>query len=395
MSVSGQILRIQVLILWISIFSGGILKAGGIEFFNGTFEEAKAAAQQQGKLIFVDAYAVWCGPCKKMAASVFPLEEVGEVFNAHYISMKIDMERGEGLVFREKYPVTAFPTLFFMNDQGEILERVVGAKSGPDLIQLGQKHSRDRKPTKNLASSWEQGDRSPEVAAEYIEALYKLGKNTLPIANDFLATQPDLTNEYTLKAIFYGSQETDSKVFEQLIENRKAIEALMTKEAVEGQIIAAALKTVIKAADYDYEELLESAKEVVRKQVPSKSKVFEGRADVNYYAIIRQEKSFLNAAEQYLKTDRTSPLILQEITLLADKHFARSKGAQFKALEWAEQYGKTANTAESWMLHAKIAERLNQIEVARSSASKAFEQAKSAGEPTWQIEKMINNLQLR
>src|SRR5690606_35024884 len=96
------------------IFSQLSVQAEGIEFFSGTFEQAKTAAQEQGKIIFVDAYAVWCGPCKRMASSVFPDASVGEIYNMHFISMKIDMERGEGLTFREKYPVTAFPTLFYL-----------------------------------------------------------------------------------------------------------------------------------------------------------------------------------------------------------------------------------------------------------------------------------------
>ena len=61
----------------------------GIEFFHGTFEEAKIEAKAQGKLIFMDAYAVWCGPCKMMRNTVFPLPEVGEYFNANFINMKV------------------------------------------------------------------------------------------------------------------------------------------------------------------------------------------------------------------------------------------------------------------------------------------------------------------
>ena len=72
----------------------------GIEFFHGTWEEALLKAKTEDKLIFVDAFTTWCGPCKNMAANTFPDPAVGELFNKYFISMKIDMEKEMGLEFR-------------------------------------------------------------------------------------------------------------------------------------------------------------------------------------------------------------------------------------------------------------------------------------------------------
>ena len=66
---------------------------GGIEFFHGTWAEAKAKAKAEDKLIFVDAYAEWCGPCKRMSAQTFPDPKAGEFFNPNFICLKIDMEK--------------------------------------------------------------------------------------------------------------------------------------------------------------------------------------------------------------------------------------------------------------------------------------------------------------
>ena len=65
--------------------------ASGITFFKGTFGEALAKARQENKPLFVDFYAVWCVPCKKMAQNVFTQEEVGKYFNAHFISLPIPL----------------------------------------------------------------------------------------------------------------------------------------------------------------------------------------------------------------------------------------------------------------------------------------------------------------
>ena len=73
----------------------------GIEFYEGNFNDALAKAKYENKIIFMDAYASWCGPCKKMAANVFTDEKAGEYFNANFVNLKMDMEKGKGLKLLE------------------------------------------------------------------------------------------------------------------------------------------------------------------------------------------------------------------------------------------------------------------------------------------------------
>ena len=42
-----------------------------------TLEQASVKAKAEHKLIFLDCYTQWCGPCKKMAREVFPQPQVG------------------------------------------------------------------------------------------------------------------------------------------------------------------------------------------------------------------------------------------------------------------------------------------------------------------------------
>ena len=80
----------------------GTEAANGIKFFKGTFNEALVKAKQENKILFVDFYAVWCVPCKKMAKTVFTQEEVGKYFNEHFISLQLDAEKGENVDIAKK-----------------------------------------------------------------------------------------------------------------------------------------------------------------------------------------------------------------------------------------------------------------------------------------------------
>ncbi len=107
----------------------------GIYFDELSFEEALEKAKKSNKLLFVDCYTSWCGPCKILARDVFTDSEVGDYFNANFISLKVDCEKGEGPQLRERFGVAGFPTLLFLNGEGEVVSKMVGASKQPLFLQ--------------------------------------------------------------------------------------------------------------------------------------------------------------------------------------------------------------------------------------------------------------------
>ena len=92
-----------------------------INFEDTTFKEVLAKAKREKKLVFMDAYAAWCGPCKLMEKNVFPLPAVREYYNANFINARFDMEKGEGREIAMKYGVRSYPSYLFLNGDGEIV----------------------------------------------------------------------------------------------------------------------------------------------------------------------------------------------------------------------------------------------------------------------------------
>ncbi len=69
----------------------------GIQFHqNESWESIVALAKKENKLIFMDCYTSWCGPCKALARDVFPQQKVGDFFNPRFINVQYDMEKGDG-----------------------------------------------------------------------------------------------------------------------------------------------------------------------------------------------------------------------------------------------------------------------------------------------------------
>lgn len=111
----------------------------GIEFFKGTFNEALTKASNEGKLVFVDFYATWCGPCKQMAEKVFPDEELGKYMNEKFVCLQIDVEKeGWQKEVAEKYNVTVLPTLVFFKLDSTVASRLAGAREKAELLNASK-----------------------------------------------------------------------------------------------------------------------------------------------------------------------------------------------------------------------------------------------------------------
>lgn len=107
----------------------------GIQFSTLNFEQALKQAALEKKLVFMDCYTVWCGPCQKMNRQVFTQKEAGDYFNKHFISLKMDMEKGEGPELGKKYGVEGYPTMFILDTEGQVVGKVYGGRDLKTFMQ--------------------------------------------------------------------------------------------------------------------------------------------------------------------------------------------------------------------------------------------------------------------
>jgi thiol:disulfide interchange protein len=111
----------------------------GIQFFEGTWSEALEKSTKEKKVIFLDAYASWCGPCKIMARKTFTDPKVGAFFNKHFINVKMDMEKtADGKRLSRKFSLRAYPTLYFVNGNEEIVHETLGYHKPNEFIEVGK-----------------------------------------------------------------------------------------------------------------------------------------------------------------------------------------------------------------------------------------------------------------
>lgn len=189
-------MKLQLLTIVLSLSITLVMAQGsGIVFESGDWESALKKANKEDKVIFVDAYTTWCGPCKMMAKNTFTDEAVGNYFNDNFINMKIDMEKGEGLLFAKAYGVRAYPTYVFVDGKGNIAHKGLGYMEPADFIEFGEAARDEENRYGAMKNKYDSGDRSPEFLKKYAVLLNDTyDEQADEIAHEYLATQDDWTS---------------------------------------------------------------------------------------------------------------------------------------------------------------------------------------------------------
>ena len=166
------------IILFLSVSLFALSLVAQTNFRDITYKEALAAAKAEKKLVFIDFYTSWCGPCKMMMKNIFPLKEVGNYLNSKFVCIKIDAEKGEGPELAKRYQVKAYPTFVAINPAEEILmTKVGGSGSGSGFIGSIDRLIDPDKTPERMKQRDESGERTADLISAYaglkMEEVYK------------------------------------------------------------------------------------------------------------------------------------------------------------------------------------------------------------------------------
>jgi len=217
----------------------GFSQNRSIRFTEKTWAEIQSMARKENKLIFLDAFASWCGPCKWMAANVFTNDTVADYFNKTFICAKIDMEKGEGITLARQFEVRAYPTLLFIDTAGNMVHKKVGAsRKIRDYIDLGLKVQNPGECYAATLKRYNSGELDP---AFIITHLINLKDAYLPITEPlkrYFETQKDgdLINQINWNIIYGFSEDMNSREFLYLVTHEKDFGLRYTGDSVLGKI---------------------------------------------------------------------------------------------------------------------------------------------------------------
>lgn len=365
----------------------------GIDFVHVKWQEALLMAKEENKLLFVDSYAEWCGPCKRMAKNEFVKPEVGDVYNSNFINLKLDMESKNGRTFDSKYPVSAYPTMFFLDGDGNVVKKVKGGKKGDQLIAMAKSVIKGHDTSGEFKEKYEEGDRSYKTVYNYVEALNKVGKTSLKISNDYIKSKPEITEEEKVRFYHVATVDADSRIFDLMVDHKAFLINLIGAEEFDKKVKKACNKTIEKAIEYETESLLEEAIEK-SSALTSGSDIYGLEAKMNYANqmrdIVMYTKAVKDLSKKYLKSDLSQ---IGGIIKSIHKRFGDNKDLIKLSADIGKKYFKKAKTVDSALAYSKSLMLLDDNSGAQKVLEKGIKNAEKSGETTKALEMLIKAIE--
>ena len=382
--------KLIVLFAFTLLLSSISIAQDGIQFDQSSWSEILAKAEQQNKLIFVDAYAVWCGPCKKMSREVFTKSEVGDVFNARFVNVKMDMEKGEGLQLRDGFGVMAYPTLLFINSTGDVVHRSVGYHNTDQLLDLA---SAAQDPDRNLSKveqRYADGDRSSGVLYNLAKARFDAMDGSFgKIAEEYIETQDDWSTDRNMEFLFQMTNDLNSKMADYLLSNKAQFEKAFGERSVAGKIDQMVQSKVANASS---EADLASVENFYKKYDPENGEEMVGFIRMGYYGQNADWSNFVQTARKhYKKFPAASWDELNEVAWIVYEEGNGKKDLK-SALCLAQESVKMDKNYFNMDTVAALYYRLGKKGKAKATANEAIRLGKATGEDVSSTEILLENI---
>ncbi len=387
---------LRILFLSLHLLFGGILSAqGGIEFFSGSWAEALQQARAQRKLLFVDAYTTWCGPCKMMTRNTFPDGDVGALFNQSFINVKLDMEQGEGLAFAERYRVNAYPTLLFINPSGEEVHRVLGYRGPKELISEAKVVMRPDKAIDVLELAYQANTTNPDTLLMMAMAWQGTeDRRAYEAADKYFATitrDKDLLFLENWKAIETLTYDLNSREYQYLLAKQKAFIKRYGYQPVLDKIYSLLKKSAIASARTRNDKAYQQALAIAQTQIKDDGRTYL-RLQMTYTEAASDWTGYSARAVEYFgKHIITQPKELSNAAHLFFLHVSDSDLLE-QALVWTRQSIALENAGYNNLIQAQLLGKLGKKEEASRQAYRARQLLEAEGADLREVDELIRRL---
>ncbi|MEY4926709.1 MAG: hypothetical protein RI894_1145 [Bacteroidota bacterium] len=369
----------------------------GIQFHHDNWEKVIAEAKASNKLIFLDAYTSWCGPCKWMAANIFTNDTAAQFYTKNFVNAKFDMEKGEGKTLAERYYVAMYPTFLFINGDGEVVHQACGSMPLLKFIALGELANDPNRQMKSLNERFTKGDRDPDFLYNLAYAKQDACASPRLYAETYLEVikKEKWSESKARKVIMEMIESPDSEPFKYLTANRADFEKEFGVKTVATKIASVVSKQAFTLVQNNPKDGWERLEKLYKQYFDKDAPMMVAEFKMEYYQKIGDNMKTLEAMGDF--TDKYAKDDWQRLNDVAWSFYENTDSENLlkKAAAWAEKSVKINSNYYNNDSAAAIYFKLKDKEKAKKFAQTAIEMAKKFGnsyEETTELLKKIETM---
>lgn len=219
-------------VLLIALFFTANISYSQINFEKGTIFQTLYHAKEQNKIVMVDVMTDWCKWCIELDNKVYAKAEIFEFANANQINYKIDAEKGEGIEFAKKYKIEGYPSVLFLDGDGNEIDRIYGYVPLKEFKEMIVDYNKGINTFGYLKAEVEKNPGNIEASLKLSDKFSMYGDNdkAKALLNKIIELDPQNTNGKTDDAKFrlasFSPKEQKAKDIEAFIKDNPSSDQL-------------------------------------------------------------------------------------------------------------------------------------------------------------------------
>lgn len=386
----------KILPIFLVLFSI-IINAQGINFEKDTFKNILEKAKKENKLVFLDAYTTWCGPCKMLERNVFPQKEVGDFYNAHFINAHFDMEKGEGIDLAKKYSVFSYPSLLFINGDGVVVYRTAGYVGPAEFVTLGKTAINPENKLENKLAKFEAGESNPDFLIDLIKNSYNTDFSFAKKVSEryFQNKKPEELTKDDAGMLLYFTKSTEDANYAFLEKNKTEILKYIPENVISDFEKQIKITSVIQKSMDDTNHTINNeflTSELSKILGDKEGKQISGKIRLDYYFRTQNYDEYQKAAADYYQDP--SLFDATELNDIAWNFYLyiNDKAALQDAVKWCLESVKKQEDSFNTDTLARVYFKLGDMKNAKIWAEKSIAVAKSKNAEYTSTEELLNKI---